>query len=95
MSIEFILTSELSTKDLHLKIIDAATEKALFDTNADNFEEKKREFVEKYRSAWKSSLADLSRYMVEAGRELLARDPNSKTVLQRTTSYLFNALEFT
>lgn len=91
MSIEFIQTSQFSSKDLHLKIIETATKNALFNSLDPSFDEKTEAFRNNYRTAMKTSLAQLTEFIIREGHELLQKDPNSNQQFTRTTCSTSNA----
>jgi hypothetical protein len=78
MALQFIYTGQYASKDVHMKIIDSVFGVVIgCEPNDPELEQKKTAFTAEYRAAMKTSLANLAKFMISKGQELLAKDPNS------------------
>ncbi len=93
MAIQFITTSEFTTKDLHKGIAQSAA-RILYASLGDNQEDESAKFLEGYRSAMKASLSALSQFIIEKGRILLESDLNSNIKFTRAINYTFSVSEY-
>ena len=79
MSVEFITTSQLPAKEIHKRIVDSIS-RLMFESETEEAEAKRNQFVEGYKANMKVDNSQLAAYVIAQGKDLIAKDPNSKKI---------------